>query len=139
MVVLDQKAKNPSFTDVDSIPLSVYHKGIWELWKINTNLSWFRTICLFSFSEITSFRELSKFICILSLCCLKHSKDHILIGDPMGRPLYYTHVSLFPPESFGFQFLFACLFQTSTLSATKDGNFYPYSRLKILKWIKIEF
>lgn len=53
-----------------------------------------RAVFLFCFPNISSFIDSSVFIYIFfSLCCLKYTKDQILIGDLMEKPLYHTHLS----------------------------------------------
>lgn len=101
MVVLDQNAQK-SIADTDFIPLSVYYKGIWELWERQTYLSLELYLSsVFQRSQVLQSHP-SSFV-FSSLCCLKYNKEQLLTGDLMGRRLYYTHLSLFPLGSFGFQ------------------------------------
>lgn len=98
MVVLDQTAQK-SIADVDFISLSIT-KVFESCGKDKLSLELYLS-SVFQRSQVLQSHP-SSFV-FSSLCCLKYNKEQLLTGDLMGRRLSYTHLSLFPLGSFGFQ------------------------------------
>lgn len=100
-----------------------------------TNLSQFRTVSLFSFPEITSFTESSKFICIFFSLLPKIQQRTTSHWGPHGQTtLLYTFITL-PPGEFWISIIFLFVSDIHTL-CNRRWSFDPYSGLKNLKLIQ---